>query len=295
MNKKNNLPELQNYLKEMMKDFISICNKYNLTYFAEAGTALGIVRHKGFIPWDDDIDIYMPKEDYIKLLSLKDEIYKNTEYEINDIRDKKHSRPFAKICKKNSTIQELDISTAVIGVYIDIFPLIDCDGDLKKLSIIRHKREKYVDILHRSNFTVNYSIKNICKSIVKLNFKEIFASILNLVYKVFSSYYRQKFIKLNEKAFSLDGEYYWDYGCGFNLERTIFPKEWFEESILLPFEDIEMNIPHRVHEYLTLQYGDYMKIPDISNQINHDRYFIDFNKRYTFEEIDKIKKQRFAN
>lgn len=293
MDKNINLAELQNYLKEMMKDFISICNKYNLNYYAEAGTALGTVRHKGFIPWDDDIDLYMPKEDYMKLLSLKDEIYKTTDYEIYDIRDKIHSRPFAKICKKASTIQEVGITSVVIGVYIDIFPLIDCDGDIEKLSALRSKREKYVDILHRSTFTLKYSIESIFRSLIKLNFKESIGSSLNLVYKVFSFYYRKKFIELNNKAYSLEGDYYWDYGCGFNIERTIFPKEWFDKYILMSFEDIELKVPHKVHEYLTLQYGDYNKIPDVANRISHERYFVDLDKRLTFEEIDKIK--RFAN
>lgn len=105
-----------------MKSFINICKEHNLQYYACAGTCLGAIRHKGMIPWDDDIDVLMPRSDYDKFLALKQKL-QGTGYEIVDSNNQFYNQWFAKFSDANTTIVEITDFPIVFGVYVDIFPL----------------------------------------------------------------------------------------------------------------------------------------------------------------------------
>ena len=109
-------------LLQTMIDFIKLCEEYNLKYVAAFGTVLGAIRHKGLIPWDDDIDVYMPRKDYEELLKLKDTL-QNTTYQIFDITDDNYYLPYAKFCNKNTSLWEVKELPCIIGTFIDIFPV----------------------------------------------------------------------------------------------------------------------------------------------------------------------------
>ncbi|KXB74135.1 hypothetical protein HMPREF1860_02125 [Prevotella amnii] len=112
---------LQKKLLSLFKEFTLFCKKNNLTYYAAYGTAIGAVRHHGIIPWDDDVDVWMPRKDYEKLLKLKTTLLK-TNYEIINIENKGYYLYFAKFCNRNTSIIERE-GEPNIGLYIDIFPL----------------------------------------------------------------------------------------------------------------------------------------------------------------------------
>ena len=113
--------QLKTALASTLKAFIDFCQQHALTYYAAYGTAIGAVRHHGLIPWDDDIDVFMPREDYNKLLSLRSTL-NTTEYEIIDIENQGYYLYFAKWCQRNSTLIEKPGEPA-LGIYVDIFPL----------------------------------------------------------------------------------------------------------------------------------------------------------------------------
>ena len=92
-------------LLKTMKAFIAFCKEHDIEYMAAYGTILGTIRHKGLIPWDDDIDVFMTRENYEKFLQFKKDVFK-TGYEIIDKNDKGYYLPFAKFCDANSTIWE---------------------------------------------------------------------------------------------------------------------------------------------------------------------------------------------
>ena len=110
-------------LIDTFKELVDFLENNNLNYCLACGTMLGAIRHKGLIPWDDDIDIYMPRSDYNKLLTLKDEM-KNTNLDFLSLSNtKNYYKAFAKVINKNTTILEGEYMPILSGVWIDIFPL----------------------------------------------------------------------------------------------------------------------------------------------------------------------------
>ena len=104
------LDEFKVYLLKTFKAFINFCEQHGLTYYAAFGTALGAVRHQGFIPWDDDVDVYMPREDYNRLLALRG-VLDSSKYEVIDIENKGYYLYFAKWCMRNvRPLQNLPLS-----------------------------------------------------------------------------------------------------------------------------------------------------------------------------------------
>src|SRR5690554_4415622 len=119
------LKKLHNVQIEILNQIVKICNQNKLTYFLIGGTLLGAIRHKGFIPWDDDLDIAMPRKDYEKFLELC-QGYLGDEYYLHCSKtDPKYWLPFAKVRKNNTIFEEKSIQTinSHKGIYVDIFPL----------------------------------------------------------------------------------------------------------------------------------------------------------------------------
>ena len=137
--------DLQKRLLVILKEFARVCGKHNLRYFLNGGTCLGAIRHKGFIPWDDDVDVMMPREDYEKFLTLQYE-YEGTPYFIQSWKsDPRYTYGFAKLRDSSTTFIEDFYRNHRInhGVWIDIFPL---DGMAKK-PIPREKCAKRVKFM----------------------------------------------------------------------------------------------------------------------------------------------------
>jgi lipopolysaccharide cholinephosphotransferase len=115
---------------ELLDEFVRICEENNLVYFLTAGTLLGAVRHKGFIPWDDDMDIAMPRNDYEKFLNICD-MNDTSNYYVLSNRSRNdvvhHNKQFAKFCKKNTVYAEINVNpNKYSGIFIDIFPYDKC-------------------------------------------------------------------------------------------------------------------------------------------------------------------------
>lgn len=145
MKQKNiTLQEMQKYVANILKQFDAFCNENGLTYFVGYGTLLGAIRHDGFIPWDDDIDIMMPRGDYEKLLTYAalDNVGR---YEIISRMNRKNwPYPLAKCVDSNTELEETNFNSGRLGVYIDLFPL---DG-LPSGNIKRKIHMAYLYFLH---------------------------------------------------------------------------------------------------------------------------------------------------
>lgn len=272
-----------------MKDFVKLCKDNDIKYVAAYGTVLGAVRHKGLIPWDDDIDVYMTRTNYNKLLSLKNKLGK-TSYEILDYNDANYYLPFAKFCNKQTTLWEREDFPFLIGVFVDIFPL-DCvpenENEAMKLkSIYRKQWIQYLRCLR------NISKNQYIGCIRSFSFRLIGLGLYNSIYKPFKKKIFSSFIKTGNLIKEKRGN---KYMCYTTLARTIdkaaYPKYWIEDTIEVPFEDFKIEIPRNYHEYLRNEYGNYMQLPPIEQRIsNHSLYFIDLTKRLTINEIRQLKR-----
>ncbi len=273
------IADLQDKMLSILKVLIRICDKKSFRYYLAGGTCIGALRHRGFIPWDDDLDVYMPRDDYEKLWSLVGNKIIYGHYKL--------CRTTAKKNYHHRVMQIVDLDTTFInkrsenediehGIYIDIIP-IDARATTK------------VGQLWQFFNAVIFSIFNIqCKQEFNggkltryINF--ITALLLRLVK---NPRHRYKIWKKAEKNMVA-----WDWDTCREyivLTSTIkelthpFPKTWLENNKAAEFEDISAQIMGGSDEYCRMMYGDYMKFPPADQQcVKHNTVYIDLNTPYT--------------
>lgn len=230
----------------LLKEFDKICKKYNLTYWLEGGTLLGAVRHQGFIPWDDDLDVMMPREDYEKFMNLSEDVFQ--EYIFFDkraeyirLRDR-----YSKRIDKN-----IDPDIEFNSIYIDIFPVKKFNYGRKLMSRLRmlippYNPPSFKDVLNK-----------------KKKAKRFLSNILYYILKYSGLQYVIRFISLlgPKNVWSYDLTITWHYHF---LDSWIFP------LTTLQFEDAHFPVPGNYHKYLKFQFGDYMTPLQDNHHLNED-------------------------
>lgn len=257
------LNKLQNLELDALLELDRICKKHNITYSLGCGTMIGAVRHKGFIPWDDDIDVFMMRNEYKRFKKIcKNELDKRFFYQSNDT-DSEYYHLFDKIRVNGTLFKEALISEHCIhhGVYIDIFPF-----DYVPENVIKRKIQflrlqflrtglmvKYLDIKHR------YGVK------------KVLAKILRVLYKPFKLSYL--YAKFNTIAQKYDNEKHLEIYtfCSSFTSKHLCKACDMEETIRVDFEGYKLPIPKGYDNVLHIQYGDYMKLPPKDKRIpKHD-------------------------
>ena len=252
--------------------FAEFCKKNNLTCYMCGGGCIGAIRHKGFIPWDDDLDFFMPRKDYEKLKQL----WKDTDnyallYPKKDYND--HNM-FITLRDRRTTLikpYQADIDT-VHGIPIDIFPLDGFpDGSFKR------KKQVFWALVYQL----------FCAQIVPENHGKLVTFAGRVILGVFrSSNLRYKIWRYAERKMSK----YDIESCRSITEicagpvymRNKYPKELFSEAMEVEFEDVKLPIPIGYDQYLRIVFGDYMKMPPEEKRVpQHDAVFIDTDNPYT--------------
>ena len=265
----DSLRKLQLVELGILKKFIKICEKNNLRYYLCGGTLLGAIRHKGFIPWDDDIDIAMPREDYNSFC----EVYKNKYHETDDKffidLSSNHNVPYGLITDKSIKITfNVTSSAAYKYAWLDIFPI---DGFPKSniLGAIHIRNFLFKKVLYMfSNFEDLPDQKHkwslpkrvIVRIANKLKFHKLFRNrtmFFNWANNVLLKYSMYK----TDKCCILWGLYKY---------KDIFPTNWFGEGVSVEFEGITANAPCKYDNYLKQLYGDYMVLPPEDKRQGHD-------------------------
>ena len=250
---------------KILKTLIDFCNKENITYYLAGGTLLGAIRHKGFIPWDDDIDVLMPRPDYerFKKLTYNKPITKNIV--VKSILDKDAIYPFCKVCNINYRIkEEMNKENDKSYLWIDIFPL---DG-LSENETINVKLFKKVHSLRHL-----LSLRIIDKSKIKEGSTTKLKSIIKPIYKIFVDLIPLKWIgsKIEKIARTFDYEKCEYVGClewGYGAQKKK-KKVDVEQIVQVEFEGMQVNAFSCWDEYLKNLYGDYMTLPPEEKRIVH--------------------------
>ncbi len=266
--------ELQSKLLEILIWFHKFCENNHLTYYLAFGTMLGAVRHKGFIPWDDDIDVYMPRDDYERYLDLT--FNKKGKYVTESYRNgnKDYVYSWTKVYDSETTLEEkLQKYKLVRGLYIDVFPLDGCGNSFKKAEKIIKK----CDFIKRYKIVKFFTYKKERKfykncGVFLINILPPYkGNFLKINKRINEKYSR---IKYNESIYVFDS-------AEPKKTRKIINKEVFGTPKLYEFEGHLFFGPEKSEEYLTITFGDYRKLPPIEEQVSHHTFsYYDLNKSY---------------
>lgn len=257
----NTLGELQSIEDHILKQIHSYCMKNNIQYFLGYGSLLGAVRHQGFIPWDDDIDILMPRPDYEKFLQLsKEKEISKTIKVISIHTDKDYYLPFAKVIDRRTELIEENIRfKKKIGVFVDVFPIDGLpDNTIKKMIYIMIMK-LYQYILQLSSCECVKSknkVKKIIGKIVKPFFKliNLISPILTprcLITRMEKLVSKYSYSKANNV-----GVIVWGHG-----KKEVMKKSVFKETKRVVFNGDFYNAPVGYNQYLERIYGNYMALP----------------------------------
>ena len=248
------LRDLQFYMLDILMELDRICKKHDIQYFLAYGSCLGAVRHKGFIPWDDDIDIHMKADDYLKFIEVCKTELDEKYYLQNRLEDAKAFVFWNQFGVKNSTSINKTLSHIhkPWGICVDIFPIFPYSKD-SKIQNKRQKMFKIMKLLSLKSYHVA-TIKNE-KGIQKLK-KMVHCMIPDKINCILFSYL---FKKLADKKGL--GEICWTSYSVSLPHNVYFEDEWISETVDLDFEHVKLPCPINWDAYLTTFYHNYMQIP----------------------------------
>jgi len=242
--------KLQTYILEIVRYFDVFCKKHSIEYFIMGGSALGAARHKGFIPWDDDFDLFMTQDNYLRLVELKNE-FENDRFCLQPINSPVNPLFMGKVRMKNTLLIEGNGDNykkeICHGIYIDIMVLFDgC-----KTLFGRKKQFLFAKILSANRLSLDgYETKSLRK--------KVFTSFSNFLVKIMGREHFYKFI-----AKKRNSNYYCHLFGRAPYKKSFYPIEWFKGVIDTEFESLHLPLMQGYKEYLSLRYGcDYMKLPD---------------------------------
>ena len=237
--------DLQVALIDILAEIIRVCDKHDLKYALVAGTLLGAIRHKGFIPWDDDLDIIMPRDDYEKFREIAPKELKEKYFFQDYSTDSAFPSIYAKVRNSETTLIEngyRNIKGMNHGVFLDVFP-----ADRYKASSKNNLRRKIIKFCN--NILLFQKVSNVNKAV-------------NLASRLFP---RKPLFKLAEKiSIQMDSE------KGNNqyiiINEYVMPDGIFDELIDVPFETISAKVPKNYDVLLSDMFGDYMKLPPVDKR-----------------------------
>lgn len=264
------LEEIHEGLLELLNEFNSLCKKLQINYFLSGGSLIGAMRHKGFIPWDDDLDIMMLREDYDKMIQNIDQL--DSKYRLNCLETNNNwEYPFAKIDLPSTYIND-EYRTVQHGLFIDIFPidkLPDNVEEQKKLA----KKIKMLDLLRGSGTKKKYRpaekmkfLKNLIKPYANIKGPSYFARKIDQIARATN--------KNNQKSNTIGVMVVSTHGV-----KEFLAGDAFSKAIEVDFENTKSYIPFGYQEYLNNLYGDYMQLPPKDQQTpGHYKILMKINK-----------------
>ena len=270
-----NMNDVQSKILDIFLKVNEICERNNLTYYAIGGTCIGAVRHQGFIPWDDDLDIAVPIEEWDTFWAVMERELPDT-YEIYNGNHINHYRyVFNKIHDANTTfIEEAEkgFPDSYKGIFIDVMPIAGIPADHFERGKF-YKKIRHLGIL---NFIRRYPIKE-----MENKKRKVLCFVLHALSPFISfHYYSDQWIRLLKKYPMKEAQYtgytWWDQIS----ENLCFPMEFFKDTTRMPFETTQILCPVDYDGYLTKQFGDYMTLPPEDQRLDHHQVYVSINHSY---------------
>lgn len=270
------LKRVQGIELEILKDFMTLCDAHHLNYFGIAGTGIGAIRHKGFIPWDDDIDIALPRQDYERFLELAQKHLSHKYTVLNCETNENYPLMTTRLMKNGTVFREeaLKKIDCPLGIFLDIYPFDNTSDDPKQLK--KQMRQAWF-----------YSKLLILRSIPfpVLGFKGLKAKLVHAACACIHGgmvVFRISKRKLYNKCKAVSTRFNhietsrMDFLCDTTPYMNIYEKKDIFPLKKMAFEDVMLNFPNNMHDNLTNMYGDYMQLPPVEKRKNHYPYQLEF-------------------
>lgn len=275
--------KIQSHILSIYKSVAKICNENGLSYYAINGTCLGAVRHGGFIPWDDDMDLAMPIEDLAAFLEIAPSSLPHglELYYFDSIPSYRHI--FIKVINANTTFiepSEISDPSRYKGVWIDITPISAYPASWCQQIYFASKNKSFSRRVAASKSSITEMSTPKSKLAWVLQQPIVAKSKANTLANWF------RFLEgfpVNEPTSHTE---LWTPE---NPSQMVIPSECFAEYIEMPFENVMMRVPAGYDHYLTLQYQDYMKLPPLNERRTHGKQgFIDLQHSYKLYQTGKL-------
>lgn len=248
---------------EVLDSVDCFCQTHNIHYSMSCGTLLGAIRHKGYIPWDDDIDIYLLREDYNKLISSFPEIYQEKYKIVSLERDNKWDRPYAKAYHSETVFMEATTSSYPLGVCIDIFPIDAVPDSIERWKRYNQRRIFY-QYLYALKVVTCSSNRSWLKNIMLFVGRAILLPISTRKIAIHISKYAQKHNKSHSQLV-------FENVLGM-MAGSPFRKDLFDSLVDTPFENRVYKAFANADSYLTATYGNWRKLPPEEKQVTHHAF-----------------------
>ena len=270
-------PRWNAVINGVLRQFISICKEHNLTYFCCGGTAIGTVRHQGMIPWDDDVDVFMPRPDYDRFVQIASQQLPDGLELVTPYNKPNYPLYFVKLCDSRTTLQEeLDVP-CVYGLYIDVFPI---DGAPDDIEAARAMERQFTKTKHKLEAISTHVSFTAYLSLLKTP-KEWGRFARKTLGFFFREWYRKRLLqqmtdisyRYSYESASLVAVY-----CGSYGPKEVFPKAWLQGTKSFSYEGMDVDLPVGYDDYLRQYYGDYMQLPPVEKRERHFVIELDFGE-----------------
>lgn len=262
------LRHLQMVILSIMKDIDDLCQRNGIEYYLLGGSAIGAIRHKGFIPWDDDLDIIMNNDNYNKFVEVCRTQLDSSKYFFQEgLKD--WSMYFSKVRLKGTKLGEgvsYTDNPDMQGIFVDVFKMDNVSANMLQARWQYFCAKAYLcyQLATRGDKNDTFGVKKHLMIMMSFPLKS----------KSLRNWFKRQVEKYNGKETG-----YWGFFYGRTKFRTaVVRKDYFGKPCRVPFEDTELCVPEHYHEYLTQMFGDYMTPPPIEQQVGLHLMNVEFGK-----------------